>query len=77
LPAWLWLTDLDEQQLAAAGYVADLDGDGGLVYLDVTGGAVEPMSRPETLLVLAPVPDPVPPAAQGRVEPQAAADRVT
>lgn len=70
------LTDLDEQQLAAAGYVTDLDADGGLVYLDVAGGAAEQVDSPETLLVLAPVADPVPPAAAGHVDPQAVADRI-
>ncbi|WP_312858213.1 hypothetical protein [Pseudonocardia pini] len=52
---WELLRDLDEQQLAAAGYVADLDPDGALEYRDASGAAV-----PESQRALAPVADPLP-----------------
>jgi hypothetical protein len=67
------LSDLDEDQLAAAGYVADLDADGALVYLDADE---QPVHDPDTRLVLAPVDDPIPPATAGRIPPLAADDRI-
>jgi hypothetical protein len=66
------LTDLDEQQLAAAGYVADLDADGQLIFRDA---AERPVAEPHALRVLAPVRDPIPPCSAGRVEPRPADDR--
>ncbi|MBO0876788.1 MAG: hypothetical protein J2P19_25720 [Pseudonocardia sp.] len=66
------LTDLDEQQLAAAGYVADLDADGGLIFRDA---AERPVANPHALRVLAPIVDPIPPRSAGRVEPRPADDR--
>jgi hypothetical protein len=52
---WEVLGDLDEQQLAAAGVVADLGPDGELEYRDGTGEPIAPDHR-----VLAPVEDPLP-----------------
>jgi hypothetical protein len=66
------LTDLDEQQLAAAGYVADLDADGELIFRDA---AERQVPDPHTRRVLAPVVDPIPPCSAGRVEPRPADDR--
>lgn len=66
------LADLDEQQLAAAGYVADLDADGKLIFRDA---AERPVPDPHALRVLAPVRDPIPPSSAGHVEPRPADDR--
>ncbi|MGD9530896.1 hypothetical protein [Pseudonocardia sp.] len=66
---WERLTDLDEEQLAAAGYVAEIGADGELEYRDSEDSPVE---DPETLQVLAPVADPLPDLAAGRVEPRPA-----
>jgi hypothetical protein len=66
---WELLVDLDEEQLAAAGFVADLGPDGELEYRDA---ADRPVADPEHRRVLAPVRDPLPPAAAGRVEPRPA-----
>jgi hypothetical protein len=67
---WERLVDLDDEQLRAAGYVTDLDADGGLEYRDEADRAV---ADPEEHHVLAPVDDPMPRAADGRVEPRPAA----
>jgi hypothetical protein len=67
---WERLVDLDEEQLAAAGYVADLAQDGQLEYRDSADNVV---ADPENHQVLAPVSDPLPPASAGRVEPRPAA----
>ena len=67
---WELLVDLDEEQLAAAGYVADLGPDGELEYRDA---ALRIVADPERHRVLAPVEDPLPPASAGRVEPRPAA----
>lgn len=69
---WEALADLDEEQLAAAGYHADLGPDGGLEYRDAAERLVE---EPDRQRVLAPVPDPLPAAAAGRVAPRAARPR--
>jgi hypothetical protein len=66
---WELLTDLDEEQLAAAGYVADLGPDGQLEYRDSADHVV---ADPEAHRVLAPVQDPLPPASAGRVAPRPA-----
>lgn len=66
---WERLVDLDEEQLAGAGYVADLGPDGELEYRDAQDRAVD---EPATLQVLAPVTDPLPAPAEGRVEPRPA-----
>jgi hypothetical protein len=66
---WELLVDLDEDQLASAGYVADLGPDGELEYRD---GADAVVSDPEHHRVLAPVDDPLPPVSAGRVEPRPA-----
>lgn len=63
------LVDLDEDQLAAAGYHADLGPDGELEYRDAAERLVE---NPEERRVLAPIADPLPPAAAGHVEPRPA-----
>jgi hypothetical protein len=67
---WELLVDLDEEQLAAAGYVADLGADGELEYRN---SADEVVPDPENHRVLAPVADPLPPASGGRIEPRPAA----
>ncbi|MCW0213541.1 MAG: hypothetical protein OJJ54_09285 [Pseudonocardia sp.] len=64
---WELLADLDEEQLAAAGYVADLDRSGELEYRDASGAPV-----PNDHRVLAPVDDPLPAPSEGRVEPRPA-----
>jgi hypothetical protein len=66
------LTDLDEEQLAAAGYTADLDADGELIFRDSTE---QPVPDAHARRVLAPVVDPIPPPSAGRVEPRPAHDR--
>jgi hypothetical protein len=65
------LTDLDEGQLAAAGYHADLGPDGGLEYLDADD---VPVADPDRTRVLAPVDDPLPKVGSGRVEPRPATE---
>jgi hypothetical protein len=67
---WEHLVDLDEEQLAAAGYHADLGQDGDLEYRDTDE---ELVADPEHRQVLAAVDDPLPPASAGRVEPRPAA----
>lgn len=67
---WELIVDLDEEQLAAAGYVADLGSDGELEYRDAADKVVP---DPEHQRVLAPVDDPLPAASHGRVEPRPAA----
>jgi hypothetical protein len=67
------LIDLDEDQLRAVGYVADLDADGNLVIKD---SAERPIPNPHTVRVLAPITDPIPPASAGRVAPRPAPDRI-
>lgn len=66
---WEALADLDEEQLAATGYHADLGPDGQLEYRDALERLV---TDPERRRVLAPIPDPLPAVAAGRVEPRAA-----
>jgi hypothetical protein len=68
------LADLDERQLAAVGYVADLDSDGELIFRDVEDE--QPVPEADQLRVLAPVRDPIPPASAGRVPPRPAEDRI-
>jgi len=67
------LTDLDEEQLAAVGYVADLDVNGGLIFRD---SAERPVPDAHATRVLAPIADPIPPASVGRVAPRPADDRI-
>ncbi|TCK27778.1 hypothetical protein [Pseudonocardia endophytica] len=66
------LTDLDDDQLAATGYQADLGPDGTLEYRGPDG---RPVAEPERHQVLAPVRDPIPPVSAGRVEPRPAPRR--
>ena len=71
---WERLVDLDDEQLQALGYLTDLDADGHLEYRDATVDAAgDPVSDPERHRVLAPIDDPLPRAANGRVEPRPAA----
>ena len=67
---WERLVDLDDEQLQAAGYVTDLDADGQLEYRDDADNRVP---DPDRHRVLAPIDDPLPKAAGGRVEPRPAA----
>ena len=67
---WELLVDLDEEQLAALGFHADLGPDGQLEYRDAAEQLVPDAPRRR---VLAPVADPLPPASGGRVEPRPAA----
>ena len=67
---WERLVDLDDEQLQVVGYVTDLDADGQLEYRD---GDDRPVADPEQQRVLAPIDDPLPRAADGRVEPRPAA----
>jgi hypothetical protein len=67
---WELLVDLDEEQLAAVGYHADLGADGELEYRDARD---EPVADPARHRVLAPVDDPLPRPSGGRVEPRPAA----
>jgi len=66
---WARLRDLAEEPLAAAGYIAELSSDGELEYRDSSG---ERVADPSALRVLAPVDDPLPKVADGRVEPRPA-----
>jgi hypothetical protein len=50
------LVDLDEEQLAEAGYLVELDADGEMVYRDRTGRRVE---NPEETVALVPCLDPI------------------
>ncbi|TLW89736.1 hypothetical protein FFT09_22460 [Saccharomonospora piscinae] len=79
------LVDLDEEQLAEAGYLVELDADGELVYRDRTGRRV---TDPEATVALVPCldpiaarreaaspagsPEPADPAPRGRARPGAA-----
>lgn len=67
---WELLVDLDEEQLASAGFHADLGQDGELEYRDAAEALVE---NPDRHRVLAPITDPLPPTSAGRVEPRPAA----
>jgi hypothetical protein len=67
---WEQLADLDEEQLVAVGYHADLGMEGELEYRDAAENVVD---DPRDHRVLAPVDDPLPPASAGRVEPRPAA----
>lgn len=66
---WELLSDLDEDQLADAGFLADLGPDGELVYRDAADQVVADPGRHR---VLAAVDDPLPPVSAGRVEPRPA-----
>ena len=66
---WELLVDLDEEQLAAVGYHADLGSGGELEYRDADEDLV---LRPDEHRVLAPVDDPLPLVSGGRVEPRPA-----
>ncbi|HVL83241.1 MAG TPA: hypothetical protein VM367_02970 [Pseudonocardia sp.] len=66
---WEYLVDLDEDQLSAAGYVADLGPDGELEFRDRAGRLV---ADPQAHRVLAPVEDSLPGVVAGRVPPRPA-----
>lgn len=66
---WEVLADLDDEQLAATGFHADLGPEGELEYRD---GEERLVSEPDRHEVLAPIDDPLPSVADGRVEPRAA-----
>jgi hypothetical protein len=59
------LVDLDEEQLAEAGYLVEIDADGDMVYRERSGRKVE---DPETTRVLVSVLDPIPPRNAVRAE---------
>ena len=63
------LVDLDEGQLAEAGYVLEIDSDGELVYHDQHGAVVtDPYTREILVSCLDPIPrNPPPPAGPGPV----------
>ena len=60
------LVDLDEEQLAEAGYLMEIDSDGEIVYRGRNGMPVE---HPEQTTALVSVLDPIPHNRHGRVEP--------
>lgn len=66
---WERLTDLDEQQLAQAGFHADLGPDGELEFRDAAENLVP---NPGDHRVLAAVTDPLPGVRAGRVPPRPA-----
>ncbi len=66
---WERLADMDEEQLAASGFHADLGPDGELEYRDARD---ELVTDAATRRVLAPVDDPLPRASAGRVPPRPA-----
>ena len=66
---WEIVADLDEGQLAVAGFHADLGPDGALEYRDAEERLI---TDPERHRVLAPVEDSVPTTSAGHVEPRAA-----
>ncbi|SHK82322.1 hypothetical protein SAMN05443637_112203 [Pseudonocardia thermophila] len=66
---WERLVDLDEEQLAEAGYHADLGPDGELEFRDRAENLVP---DPENHRVLARIPDPLPSVDAGRVPPRPA-----
>lgn len=66
---WEIVADLDEAQLAVAGFHADLGADGALEYRDADESVI---TDPERHRVLAPVEDPIPPVSAGHVGPRAA-----
>ncbi|WP_431875128.1 hypothetical protein [Amycolatopsis sacchari] len=64
------LVDLDEEQLAEAGYLVEIDADGDMVYRERSGRKVE---DPENTRVLVSVLDPIPPRGRKPAEPAAPA----
>lgn len=63
------LVDLDEEQLAEAGYLMEIDSDGEIVYRGRNGA---PVDNPEQTTALVSVLDPIPSNRHTRVEPAAA-----
>ncbi|MFI9386235.1 hypothetical protein [Kutzneria sp. NPDC052558] len=63
------LVDLDEEQLAEAGYLMEIDSDGEIVYRGRNGA---PVDNPEQTTALVSVLDPIPSNRHARVEPAAA-----
>jgi hypothetical protein len=68
------LVDLDEEQLAEAGYLMEIDSDGEIVYRTRSGTLVE---NPEQTTALVSVLDPIPHNRHGRVEPAGMAPQQT
>jgi len=68
------LVDLDEEQLAEAGYLMEIDSDGEIVYRSRNGALVE---NPEQTTALVSVLDPIPHNRHGRVEPAGMAPQHT
>ena len=66
------VADLDDEQLAALGYHADLGPDGALEFRGPDG---HPVEDPERYRVPALVADPIPPASAGWVQPRPAPRR--
>ncbi len=62
------LVDLDEEQLAEAGYLMEIDSDGEIVYRGRNGA---PVDNPEQTTALVSVLDPIPSNRRARVEPAA------
>ncbi|HVV10789.1 hypothetical protein [Amycolatopsis sp.] len=60
------LVDLDEEQLAEAGYLVEIDSDGDMVYRERSGRRVE---DPEQTTVLVSCLDPIPPRGAARPAP--------
>ena len=63
------LVDLDEEQLAEAGYLVEIDADGDMVYRERSGRKVE---DPENTTVLVSCLDPIPPRGSARAAEAAA-----
>jgi hypothetical protein len=68
------LVDLDEEQLAEAGFLMEIDSDGEIVYRTRSGTQVE---NPEQTTALVSVLDPIPHNRHGRVEPAGMAPQQT
>ncbi|QUQ68954.1 hypothetical protein [Kutzneria sp. CA-103260] len=68
------LVDLDEEQLAEAGYLMEIDSDGEIVYRGRNGA---PVDNPEQTTALVSVLDPIPNSRHARVEPAASAQPPT
>jgi len=68
------LVDLDEEQLAEAGYLMEIDSDGEIVYRGRNGA---PVDNPEQTTALVSVLDPIPSNRHARVEPAASAQPPT
>jgi hypothetical protein len=68
------LVDLDEEQLAEAGYLMEIDSDGEIVYRSRNGAKVD---NPEQTTALVSVLDPIPSNRHAHVEPAAVSQQPT